>query len=337
MVILKLVNMKALLKLNLGLIMAFLLSACHSHSEKVLLTDEQPSIKNNASNMNTVFDETSHHKEGLSEPQIDHYKIVVLPTQVDLVTPTQLPVSHRFVTDTATHQIVNALYDSHRFDVSFSENGNSAKLITDENLTITNSNQAEFYLKSTISQLDSNQMVRILKATGQGVDEKSVFVTVMYQLIEVKTNKIIFNRSLHYQLKSTTYGENMPTTISNTFHNMADLMTHQIVDELYPIRILMDENQHIILDQPLPVGTECDVMQMGNKMKDVYTNSVLGYALTQVGKLVVTQTSSVLSYAAITEGQVAAGDICKILPTNRHSAPELVKRSIHGGVILPFD
>ena len=82
----------------------------------------------------------------------------------------------------------------------------------------------------------------------------------------------------------------------------------------FPTRRSSDlaDNNLIILDQPLPVDTECDVIRIGEKLKDGYTNSVLGYEQTQVGKLAVTNVTSVLSYGKIIDGQVSAGDICKI-------------------------
>lgn len=328
-------TMNRLIKLKFGLIAIFILSACSSQSEKQSTSNEdQQIISNVAADMDN---QVALYENGLGEKQIERYKMVVLPTQVNLSNQDQLPISSDLLSETITHEIATALHNSQRFEILANKHSNDSLSNESSEVDSNGITQSEFYLKSKLTQLDTDETVRILKATGQGVEEKQVSTTVLYQIIDAKTNKIVLGRSLRYQLKSTTNSESLSTTINNTFAKIADLMKREVLNEIYPIRILKADNNQIILDQPLPVDTECDVIRIGEKLKDGYTNSVLGYEQTQVGKLAVTNVTSVLSYGKIIDGQVSEGDICKIGQAKSLVASELVIRTERGGVILPFD
>lgn len=329
--------MNRILKLSMGFMATVILSACSAQSENLASSDE---AQQTTAYLAEIADETTLFENGLGQQQTERYKLVVLPAQIDdAIEQNQSSVSSRQLSETVTHEITNALYDSHRFEILNYDEPSDLASDQNTNNTIYSNNraQAEFYLKSTLSHLNAEETVRILKATGQGVEEKRVSAKLAYQLIESKTNKIVFSRTLHYQLKSTTYGEHLTTTMNNTIRVIAELVTHELLNEIYPIRVLKADREQIILDQPLAVDTQCDVIRIGKKIKDVYTNSVLGNEQTNVGNLLIIQTSSVLSYGKILEGQVAEGDICKIIPVSMPSAPELVIRNDSGGVILPYD
>lgn len=319
--------MNKLTKLSLGIISVITLSACSSQADNHHRTDTHTTNE-----INQSVEIQSHYENGLGETQIERYKMAVLPAQIDLTTPNTFPISPSGLSNTLSHEIVTALYETHRFDILASDATARHDEATSAPVTT-----ADFYLQSTLNQLDTQETVRILKATGQGVEEKTVSATVLYQIIDVKSNKIVFSRSLRYQLKSTTNNETFSTTINNTLKSIADLMKNEIINEIYPIRILANENHEIMLDHPLPMGSQCDVMRLGKKVKDVYTDSLLGYEQNIVGKLFITHSSSVLAYGEMLSGEANKGDICKPTASTTIVAPELIKRTEQGGVILPFD
>jgi len=326
--------MKTLTKLSMTLISILLLSACSSNIDKNKIEANvaaNPSAK--TSNEALAINDETRYENGLSETQIERYKMVVLPTQVDLTTQNTFPISPSSLSNTLSHEITTALYETHRFDILANDNLSEED---DDNAT-PQFEDANFYLQSTLNQLDTQETVRILKATGQGVEEKTVIATILYQIIDAKSHKIIFSHSLNYQLKSTTNNETFGTTINNTLKSMANLIKNEIINEIYPVRILSAQNNDVILDYPLTLGSQCQVMRLGKKIKDSYTDSLLGYEQNIVGKLLITKATGVLSYAEVISGEANKGDICKPIQATIISAPELVKRTSQGGVVLPFD
>ncbi|WP_392552289.1 hypothetical protein RHO14_12730 [Orbus wheelerorum] len=327
--------MKILKKLSITLVAILLLSACSSSSnnkpEVETNTLANPSTEG-ASDTSTVNSET-RYENGIGETQIERYKMLVLPTQVNLTTQNTFPVSPSSLSNTLSHEITTALYETHRFDILANEDPSTNGLDN----TMPQFEDANFYLQSTLNQLDTQETVRILKATGQGVEEKTVIATILYQIIDAKSHKVIFSHSLNYQLKSTTNNETFGTTINNTLKSMANLIKNEIINEIYPIRILTTKNNEAILDYPLTVDSQCQVMRLGKKIKDSYTDSLLGYEQNIVGKLLITRATGVLSYAQVISGEATTGDICKPIQTAIISAQELVKRTPQGGVVLPFD
>ncbi|XKM13691.1 hypothetical protein RCS94_00530 [Orbaceae bacterium ac157xtp] len=309
-------------KLTLATLSAFtivMLSGCGSHSAK---TDSE---------LVTEFSAQSGSKlaNGLGQVQSEQYKLVVMPTKVNIANQSTFPLSSDALTETLTHEITTALYQSHRFYI----------LALDENNSENNYNEqkTDFYLTSTLNQLDKRETVRILKATGQGVEEKTISTSILYQLIDAKSNKVAFSHTLNYQLKSTVFSEQLSTTINNTLKSLARMMKTEILNEIYPIRVIGMVDNQFVLDQPLPVGAYCNVNHLGVKVNDIYTDSLLGYEQKMVGKLLITHTSGVMAYADLVEGQVTKGDICKPVAKDAQSAPELIKRTTQGGVVLPFD
>lgn len=320
--------MKTLIKWSIGLVTIGMLVACSSKNNQA---QQQPNDDLNI--VTTQEDNSANDTNDVGENEIKSYKMVILPAQVDLTTQNSFPISPSALSKTLTHEITTALYETHRFDILTDENQMATELENNNSAPL-----SDFYLQSTLNQLDTEETVRILKATGQGVTEKLVSATVLYKIIDAKSNQIVFSHTLRFQLKSTTNNESFNTTINNTLQSIAGLMKNEIIGEIYPIRLIsISDNNEVVLDFPLPQDSQCEVTRLGKKVKDAYTDSLLGYEQHAVGKLLITQATSVLSYGKMLNGIAVPGDICKPIQATMHIAPELVKQLPQGGVVLPFD
>lgn len=263
--------------------------------------------------------QTNNENHSATETSIERYKLVVLPTQVNLTTQNTFPISPSSLSSTLSHEITTALYETHRFDIL----ANEEPTIEQTSSSTPQVEHANFYLQSTLNQLDSQEIVRMSSTTGQGITDKIITATILYQIIDAKSNKVVFSHSLNYQLQSITDNETIGTAINNTLQSIANLMTKEIINEIYPIRLLSADNNQIIIDYPLTVGSQCQVMRLGKKIKDSYTDSLLGYTQSIVGKLQITDKTSVVSYAEIIDGEANKGDICKPIQTTIMPTPEL--------------
>lgn len=315
-------------RISLGVITAFILTACGSQGSKIA---SDPKIESPAPDaVSSIEADSADTETGLDEVQSDHYKMIVLPTQINLAEQNNFPLSPSSLSDMLSNEISTALFETHRFDI-LSINYLSAE--EGEISEVINGIDTDFYLKSTLNQLDTQESVKTLKATGQQVEEKTVSATIHYQIIDAKNNKVVFNRFLRYQLTSTANNETYPTVINNTIKSITDLMKNEIINEIYPIRILNTDNEEIILDYPLPVDSQCEVIRFGEKVKNVYTDNVLGFEQRVVGKLRIIQNSSVLAYGQLIDGVVEEGDACKPLQIKKLAVPELTKLTIDDNVI----
>lgn len=315
-------------RISLGVITAFILTACSSQGSKIA---SDPKIESPAPDaVSSIEADSAATETGLDEVQSDHYKMIVLPTQINLAEQNNFPLSPSSLSDMLSNEISTALFETHRFDI-LSINDLSAE--EGEISEVINGIDTDFYLKSTLNQLDTQESVKTLKATGQQVKEKTVSATIHYQIIDAKNNKVVFNRFLRYQLTSTANNETYPTVINNTIKSITDLMKNEIINEIYPIRILNTDNEEIILDYPLPVDSQCEVIRFGEKVKNVYTDNVLGFEQRVVGKLRIIQNSSVLAYGQLIDGVVEEGDACKPVQIKKLAVPELTKLTIDDNVI----
>lgn len=319
-------SMKKLVSFSIGLITILLLSACGSQSN----SQAQSNDTTNSSNQ-TANDELTKINSS-DDTSIERYQIIVLPTQVDTTILNTLPLSVDELSKTLTDSLTSALHETNRFDILESED-EIAYAEQNSNVMPT----ADFYLQSVLEQLKTEQTVQVLETTGQEVDEKVVSVTVVYQMIDAKSNKVIFSHPLRYQLKSTTNSESLSSTIGNTLEIMAQLVSNEIINEIYPIRLVsVTDNKEILLDYPLALGAQCDVFRLGKKVNHIYTDSLLGYQQSFVGKLQIIHSTSVVAYGEMLDGHAAKGDICKPIAT-RATTPAQIEQTPQDGVALPFE
>lgn len=312
-----------------------LLSACSSSSSEQT-TQTEPTNNTVA----TPIEPTPVHEQlGLSQNQ--RYSITIQPTQVETAQLQAPPLSRDLLAKSITHEISSALNETHKFDIMVSsmfeqtiydEDGIGHKEVREVQPA------ADYILTSTLSQLEATETLKIIKATGQGVEEKVVFIVINYKIIHAESSQAILTKTLRYQLKNTGNNESLRQTIDNAIQQAAQLMKDQLLNEIYPVRVAaILQNGQVVLDQPLAVGAQCELFSLGDKIKDSYTNSVLGYEETQVALLKVVRTNNKLSFAEVITGQADKGSICKVISEAQKVAQEYVTQTPQGGVKLPFD
>lgn len=314
------------------------LTAC-SHSSSDDQTSSSSAIDEKANN-NAVMN-------GLMEIQQQPYTLEIKPAIVQVKNGPHLPLSNESLSTILTHEITVTLNQTHRFDIlskiheySLDSTDNNQPIQQDKDVTQRQQIllTTDYYLVTTLAQLDTQQESYVLKATGQKIYQKVVSATVLYQLIDTKNQKIALSNTINYQLKNTANTETASSVITLALSNIANLIEKQITDAIYPVRVLSVDDKRVILDQPLPIGTKCAITKLGQQIHDSYSKSLLGNEQTIVGQLIVTEQTNVIAYGNLLSGLAEEGNICRILaddPIQR--APELIKRTEQGGVILPFD
>ena len=325
----------------LGLCAGVFLSACSSSA-------------NNADENNTqaTTEPTTQPTtiNGFGEAQTQRYKVAVLPTRVDAANLPIPSLSQNILSQSISHELSRALNETHKFDIvvpnaiqqPVAENVTDDEEVTEGDNAVTpapkDDSIADYLLHSTLTQIDASETLRILKATGQGVNEKVVFIALNYQIVNAKTNQVALTKTVRYQLKDTGYNTSVKQTVENAIGKVADIVKDQIINDIYPVRVVaVLENGEIVLDQPLTVNSQCQLFTTGAKITDTYSNRLLGHEEKLVGLATISRTTDVFSFAKVNEGQATKENICKLIPIDQKVALEYVKQTEGGGVLLPFD
>ncbi len=158
--------------------------------------------------------------------------------------------------------------------------------------------------------------------------------TIDYQIIAMATRQIKFSntRNFNFAIRGSSDGE----ILSNASSKIAQAITEDIINNIFPVKISDIINDEVILSQNLNIGDVYDVFSLGKKISDSYTKESVGRVENFVGKIEIIRQTPKMSYAKIIEGSVKIGDICRKVGSGGDGKDTNVKISPNGGVVLPF-
>ena len=123
-----------------------------------------------------------------------------------------------------------------------------------------------------------------------------------------------------------------------------------MLNDLYPVRIALVEQNQVILDQGgqrMKPDAVYEVFAAGTKIVDPQTQEVLGQKEKKIATLKVIRILPKFSYAQIHDGKdenIEIGQVCRVLPGSMDLKIEVeggmrsnIKRTPSGGVKMPFD
>lgn len=164
-------------------------------------------------------------------------------------------------------------------------------------------------------------------------------VALEYRILLMATRQIKFanTQNFSFDLK----GENFDKNLAHITQTMANSLSSQIINAIYPLKIAKIQNGEVVISQNLQVGEIYDVFSLGEKIIDAYTKESVGRAEIPAGKIEIIRTSPKLSYAKILSGKPKVGDICRLVSKNQSGnigagSDTGAKINENGGVVLPF-
>lgn len=158
--------------------------------------------------------------------------------------------------------------------------------------------------------------------------------TIDYQIVTMATRQIKFSKTKNFKfnVKGSSNGE----ILSNLSNKIAQSLTEDIIDNIFPLKIAYIIDGEVVLSQNLSVGDVYEVFSLGKKVSDSYTKESVGRVENFVGKIEIIRQTPKISYAKIIEGSVKIGDICRKVGFGSDGKDTNVKISPNGGVVLPF-
>ncbi|WP_086233501.1 CsgG/HfaB family protein [Campylobacter devanensis] len=215
-----------------------------------------------------------------------------------------------------TH-IISNLTKSRKFNILDRDNGGYYEM---EKALIksSNANSDEIYKLKNVLGSDYLMIFDIKAAqartkqsnlTGQNITKAEVVVD--YQVILFATREVKYSNTL---TMSVSVKDDLKSNEA-AFKKIADKITSDILNAIYPLKIASVNGQEVVFTQNLNVGERFECFSQGKALKDSYTKQSTSdmRVETRAGQVEITRADPKLSYAKIIDGQMKEGYICRPL------------------------
>ncbi|WP_096019898.1 hypothetical protein [Campylobacter lanienae] len=145
--------------------------------------------------------------------------------------------------------------------------------------------------------------------TGQNITKAEFAVD--YQVILFATREVKYSNTL---AMSVSVKDDLKSNEA-AFKKIADKITSDILNAIYPLKIANINGQEVVFTQNLNVGERFECFSQGKALKDSYTKQSTNdmRVESKVGEVEITRADPKLSYAKIIDGQMKEGYICRPL------------------------
>ncbi|EAH9738003.1 hypothetical protein GM877_07150 [Campylobacter jejuni] len=207
----------------------------------------------------------------------------------------------------------------------------SGDAASDEVYKLKNVLATDYILLFSISGLEGKQKTSNL--TGKSKTE------IDYRVLLFATRQIKFSNTLSMKVNLK---DNSLSANEATLKQIANRISGDILNAIYPLKVAAVENNEVIFSQSLNQGDVYECFALGKVIKDTYTKENTGRVESKTGSIEITRTSPKFSYAKITEGSVKVGDICRPLSNTGSGNGYTIGRDANyqtqegGGVNLGF-
>ena len=161
---------------------------------------------------------------------------------------------------------------------------------------------SDYIMVGTLQKLYTEEKTIKIKNSNNSVSSNKAFIEFSYRIIDVPTSQIMFSDDYTgvFDIK-----EKDIVSIEGHIIKRASLeIGSTILNAIYPLRLEKISGDIAYIGQgglEVEIDQEFTIIELGEKIKDSYTNEYIGREQKEVGKLQITQVSSKLSSGKITE------------------------------------
>ena len=140
--------------------------------------------------------------------------------------------------------------------------------------------------------------------TGVTTQNDGPFLEVSYRVILVPTGQLKWAGTVIVPY-SACRGDSIDTTLSSGMSVAAQEVCHDIVNDIYPIRVTAKMTYELVLNQGgknVRAGEMFDVFRQGEAIVDVTLGETLGAPEEKIATIQVTRSDPKMSYAVVAEG-----------------------------------
>ena len=161
---------------------------------------------------------------------------------------------------------------------------------------------SDYIMVGTLQKLYTEEKTIKIKNSNNSVSSNKAFIEFNYRIIDVPTSQIMFSDDYTgvFDIK-----EKDIVSIEGHIIKRASLeIGSTILNAIYPLRLEKISGDIAYIGQgglEIEIGQEFTIIELGEKIKDSYTNEYIGREQIEVGKLQITQVNSKLSSGKIIE------------------------------------
>ena len=161
---------------------------------------------------------------------------------------------------------------------------------------------SDYIMVGTLQKLYTEEKTIKIKNSNNSVSSNKAFIEFSYRIIDVPTSQIMFSDDYTgvFDIK-----EKDIVSIEGHIIKRASLeIGSTILNAIYPLRLEKISGDIAYIGQgglEIEMGQEFTIIELGEKIKDSYTNEYIGREQIEVGKLQITQVNSKLSSSKIIE------------------------------------
>ena len=161
---------------------------------------------------------------------------------------------------------------------------------------------SDYIMVGTLQKLYTEEKTIKIKNSNNSVSSNKAFIEFSYRIIDVPTSQIMFSDDYTgvFDIK-----EKDIVSIEGHIIKRASLeIGSTILNAIYPLRLEKISGDIAYIGQgglEIEMGQEFTIIELGEKIKDSYTNEFIGREQIEVGKLQITQVNSKLSSGKIIE------------------------------------
>jgi hypothetical protein len=221
-------------------------------------------------------------------------------------------VSNNKVDDLLIQNLISYLVQTRKFTVldrEYINNQNSELSIIKTNQTNIEETVklgqklfSDYIMVGTLQKLYTEEKTLKIKNSNNSVSSNKAFIEFSYRIIDVPTSQIMFSDDYIgvFDIK-----EKEIVSIEGHIIKRASLeIGSTILNAIYPLRLEKISGDIAYIGQgglEIEMGQEFTIIELGEKIKDSYTNEYIGREQIEVGKLQITQVNSKLSSGKIIE------------------------------------
>ena len=161
---------------------------------------------------------------------------------------------------------------------------------------------SDYIMVGTLQKLFTEEKTIKIKNSNNSVSSKKAFIEFSYRIIDVPTSQIMFSDDYTGVFDIE---EKDIVSLEGYIIKKASLeIGSTILNAIYPLRLEKISGDTAYIGQgglEIVIGEEFTIIELGEKIKDSYTNEYIGREQKEVGKLQITQVSSKLSSGKIIE------------------------------------
>ena len=161
---------------------------------------------------------------------------------------------------------------------------------------------SDYIMVGTLQKLYTEEKTIKIKNSNNSVTTEKAFIEFSYRIIDVPTSQIMFSDD--YTGIFDIEKKDMVSLEGDIIKKATLEIGSTILNAIYPLRIEKISGDIIYIGQgglELKVGDEFTIIELGEKIKDSYTNEYIGREQKEVGKLEITQVTSKSSSGRVLE------------------------------------